>query len=110
MVQNFRNTDTTQPSFTVHRSTESYPNMKFVCILIAIVASVAAQPVYLRETGHHGSFAANVGYQVPIPRLPELGLGVDSFPVPFPTISQRFITVPLPALEYPQPKLYSTRY
>ena len=84
--------------------------MKFVCIMLALVSVVAAQPAYLREAGQHGSFAANVGYQIPIPRLPEVGLGIDSFPVPFPTISQRFITVPLPALEYAQPQLYRTRY
>merc|ERR1712121_250787 len=84
--------------------------MKFVCILFAIVASVAAQPTYLREAGQHSSFATNFGYQIPFSNIPEVGLGVDSFPVPFPTIAQRFITVPLPALEYPQPRLFRTRY
>ena len=84
--------------------------MKFVCILFAIMASIAAQPTYVREAGQHGSFATNFGYQIPFPSIPEVGLGVDSFPVPFPTIAQRFITVPLPALEYPQPRLFRTRY
>ena len=84
--------------------------MKVVCLLFALVATVAARPAYLREVGTHGSFAANVGYHIPIPIIPELGLGVDTFPIPFPTLTERLLTVPLPALEYEEPKLYATRY
>ena len=84
--------------------------MKLVCFLFAVFATVAARPSYLQEVGTHGAFAGDVGYHIPVPRLPEIGLSVDTFPFPYPIISNKFITVSLPALEYQQPKLYANRY
>ena len=43
------------------------------------MASIAAQPTYLREAGQQGSIATNFGYQIPFPNIPEVGLGVDRF-------------------------------